>query len=261
MGKIVLYIHGMGGGADSRIPSILNDYFSYPIGQLSAETAALGYNPLRGSTFASASADNCHPAPQCHFERSEESPEEPVVSAAVRVVARTYDFDPEVAAEQIGKWVEELKPDLVIGESLGALQAMRIKNVPLLFVSPALNAPFHFQIMAWLSLIPGMTLLFDRIYRPREGDRQKLHFTFKLLRKYRAHRKIAIETALSRKSDQPFYAFFGTRDHYRKYGVVSIRTWKKYFGRTYNVYDGTHFMEEEPIRHYLIPWVIYLLKI
>lgn len=261
MGKIVLYIHGMGGGADSRIPSILNDYFSYPIGQLSAEAAALGYNPLRGSTFASASADHCHPAPQCHFERSEESPEEPAVSAAVRVVARTYDFDPEVAAEQIGKWVEELKPDLVIGESLGALQAMRIKNVPMLFVSPALNAPFHFQIMAWLSLIPGMTLLFDRIYRPREGDRQKLHFTFKLLRKYRAHRKIAIETALSRKSDQPFYAFFGTRDHYRKYGVVSIRTWEKYFGRTYNVYDGTHFMEDEPIRQYLVPWIIYLLKI
>jgi hypothetical protein len=183
-----------------------------------------------------------------------------VKTAVVKVVARTYDFDPEVAAEQIGKWVEELKPDLIIGESLGALQAMRIKNIPMLFVSPALNAPIHFQIMAWLTLIPGMTLLFDRIYRPREGDRQKLHFTFRLLRKYRAHRKIAIETALSRNNNQFIYAFFGTHDHYRKYGVVSIRTWKKYFGRTYLVYDGTHFMEEEPIRQHLIPWVNYLLK-
>ena len=228
MEKIVLYIHGMGGGGDSRIPSILRDYFAH-----------------------------CHPEPHCHPERSEGSSTE---SAVVKVVVRTYDFDPEVAAEQIAQWVEELKPDLIIGESLGALQAMRIKNIPMLFVSPALNAPIHFQIMARLTLIPGMTQLFDRIYRPREGDRQKLHFTFSLLRKYRAHRKIAIETALSRNNNQFIYAFFGTHDHYRKYGVVSIRTWKKYFGRTYLVYDGTHFMEEEPIRQHLIPWVNYLLK-
>mgnify|MGYP002519980113 CR=1 FL=1 len=214
--KTILYIHGMGGGGDSRIPSVLREYF-------------------HDCTEASS-------------------------SMSVQVACHTYDFDPEVAAVQIGKWVEELKPDLIIGESLGALQAMRIKNVPLLFVSPALNAPFHFQIIAWLSLIPGMTLLFDRIYRPREGDRQKLHFTFRLLRKYRAHRKIAIETALSRNNNQFIYAFFGTHDHYRKYGVVSIRTWKKHFGRTYLVYDGTHFMEEEPIRQHLIPWVNYLLK-
>ena len=116
-------------------------------------------------------------------------------------------------------------------------------------------------IRRWRRKQSGMTLLFDRIYRPREGDRQKLHFTFKLLRKYCAHRKIAIETALSRKSDQPFYAFFGTRDHYRKYGVVSIRTWKKYFGRTYNVYDGTHFMEEEYIYSKLIPMILNVLGI
>ena len=67
MEKIVLYIHGMGGGGDSRIPSILRDVFA---------------------------------------------------PAGVKIVARTYDFDPEVAAKQIAVWVEELKPDLVIGESI-----------------------------------------------------------------------------------------------------------------------------------------------
>ena len=223
MEKIVLYIHGMGGGADSRIPSILRDYFAH-----------------------------------CHPERSEGSSTE---SAVMRVVVRTYDFDPEVAAEQIAQWVEELKPDLIIGESLGALQAMRIKNIPMLFVSPALNAPIHFQIMAWLSLIPGMTLLFDRIYRPREGDRQNLHFTFRLLRKYRAHRKIAIETALSRKSDRAFFAFFGTRDHYRRTGVVSVRSWERQFGKSYSIYDGTHFMEEEHINALLVPKICEVLKL
>ena len=73
----VLYLHGMGGGGDSRIPSILNE-------------------ALQGSN--------------------------------VRVVVRTYDFDPETASGQIAAWVEELNPSLVIGESLGALHALRIKG-------------------------------------------------------------------------------------------------------------------------------------
>lgn len=205
--KSILYIHGMGGGADSRIPSILAE-------------ALVG---------------------------------------RVDVCVRTYDFDPEIAWGQICSWVEEVKPDLVIGESLGSLHAMRIRKVPLLFVSPALNAPLYFELMAWLTLIPGMTLLFDRIYRPREGDRQKLHFTYRTLRKYRAHRKSAIKSAITREEDKPFSAFFGSEDHYRKSGVVSIRTWEKYFGASFTIYEGTHFMEDDPIFSLLVPAVLKVL--
>ena len=86
----VLYIHGMGGGSDSRIPTILSEIF------------------------------HCH---------------------SIRVIARTYSFDPEVAADQIAAWVDELKPVLVVGESLGALHALRLRGIPHIFVSPALNAP------------------------------------------------------------------------------------------------------------------------
>ena len=39
----------------------------------------------------------------------------------IRVIVRTYDFDPEEGHAQILSWVEELRPDLVIGESLGAI--------------------------------------------------------------------------------------------------------------------------------------------
>ena len=207
--KSILYIHGMGGGADSRIPSIL------------AESLA----------------------------------------GKVCVFVRTYDFDPEIAWGQICSWVEEVKPDLVIGESLGSLHAMRITGVPLLFVSPALNAPLYFELMAWLTLIPGMTLLFDRIYRPREGDRQKLHFTYPTLRKYRSYRKAAIQIATSQHKDRSFHAFFGNADHYRKTGVVSMNTWKKYFGDSYSVYEGTHFMEDLPIAQKLVPAILNILDI
>lgn len=206
----VLYIHGMGGGSDSRIPSILSDAL-------------------------------------CPY--------------GISVHARTYDFDPEAASEQIESWVEEIKPDLVIGESLGALHAMRIRGVPHLFVSPALNAPLYFELMAWLCLIPGMTLLFDRIYKPREGDRQRLHFTFGTLRKYRAHREAALSASSRKGSDEIFFAFIGARDHYRRTGVVSLKSWKKLFGDDHIIYDGTHFMEEEHINSYLIPKVLDILNI
>lgn len=260
MEKIVLYIHGMGGGGDSRIPSILRDYFARPAKPLpSTEGAALGYNPLRGSTFASPSVDgNSHSEDNSFQNRIEGSS---MGTANVKVVVRTYDFDPEVAARQIAGWVEELKPNLIIGESLGSLQAIRIKGIPHLFVSPSLNAPLYLGNLAWLALIPGVTWLFDRIYKPKEGDRQRLHFTFSTLKKYRRHRREALKNTTRSGSEDYFFAFFGTHDHYRRSGVVSIRTWEKYFGQTWQMYEGTHFMEEEHINALLVPKICELLKV
>ena len=200
----VLYIHGMGGGADSRIPSILS---------------------------------------------------EELVSFGVNVVVRTYDFDPEIALGQILSWVKELRPELVVGESLGSLHALRIKGVPLLFVSPALNAPLYFRLQAWLTLIPGVTAIYQRIYKPREGDRQQMKFVFSVLRKYKEHRRQAMLC------ESPVYAFFGTHDHYRKSGIVSVRTWKKRFGDTFSMYEGTHFMEEEHVRAMLVDKILEILNI
>ena len=207
MSNTVLYIHGMGGGADSRIPSILRE-----------ELGDYG----------------------------------------VTVIARTYDFDPEIASLQITGWVSELSPDLIIGESLGALHALRIEGLPVLFVSPALNAAFYFEALAWLVLFPGVTWIFDRIYRPREGDRQKLHFTFNVLRKYRNHRRLALGSV---HENEQCFAFFGRHDHYMRSGIVRINTWKKYFGYAYALYDGTHFMEEEYVRSMLTQKVMEVLKI
>ncbi len=208
---VVLYIHGMGGGGDSRIPSILRSVI-----------------PAR---------------------------------SGVEVVVRTYDFDPETGAEQIAGWVRELRPALVVGESLGALQAIRVKGVPHLFVSPSLNAPLYLGYLSFLACIPGMTLLLDRIYRPKEGDRQRLHFCHGTLRKYRQHRKFALANSPRLGGTDYFFAFFGYHDHYRRSGVVSVRTWRKYFGDTYRMYDGTHFMEEEFVIGMLIPKIFEVLKI
>ena len=76
--KTILYVHGMGGGGDSRIPSILKD--------------------LLGPGYT--------------------------------VVIRTYDFDPEVASGQLAAWAAEVHPDLVIGESMGAIHAVGLRGYP-----------------------------------------------------------------------------------------------------------------------------------
>ncbi len=204
----VLYIHGMGGGGDSRIPSILNDSLA---------------------------------------------------GRGVRVVVRTYDFDPEKAAGQIAGWVDELHPQLIVGESLGAIHAIRIKGIPHILISPALNGPSYFHRFAWMFLIPGMPRLFGWIYRPREGDRQKLEFRFRLLRKYGEHRRSALANSPACGSGDYFHAFIGTRDHYRRSGIVSLRSWKKHFGETYTVYEGTHFTEEEYIHSLVVPRIVEIL--
>lgn len=200
--KEVLYIHGMGGGGDSRIPSILRDAFK---------------------------------------------------SDDINVTVRTYDFNPDVAAAEIESWVMELKPSLVIGESLGSIHAIRIKGVPHLLISPSLNGPLYLGYLSWLTFLPGMTWLFDRIYKPREGDRQRLHFTYDTLKRYIGHFKYAMANTTRVGSQDFFHAFFGARDHYRRSGIVSVHKWKKQFGETYTVYDGTHFTEEEYIYSLVIP--------
>ena len=198
----VLYIHGMGGGGDSRIPSILKE-----------DLAADGIN----------------------------------------VVVRTYDFDPEAAAVQIAAWVDELKPRLIMGESLGCIHAIRSKGLPHLLVSPSLNAPLYLGYLSWIALIPGISWLFGRIYKPKEGDRQPLNFRFSLLRKYIAHRKAAMANTPANGSRDYFHAFIGTKDHYRRSGIVSIRSWKKNFGETWTLYEGTHFTEEQFVYSLIVP--------
>ena len=196
-GKTILYVHGMGGGGDSRIPSILRE----------------------------------------------------VLAGEAEVVVRTYDFRPETATEQLSDWFSRLQPDLVVGESMGALHAIALKGVPHLLVSPALGAASWFRVMAVLVRIPGMTSLFDRVWHPREGDRQPLHFVRANLLGWPDCRRRALRNATRAGGTDYFFAFFGRHDHYRRSGVVSIRAWKKFFGPgSWTVYDGTTSAINDDIR-------------
>lgn len=173
-----------------------------------------------------------------------------------RIVVRTYDFDPETGHRQILGWVRELQPDLLIGESLGSIQALRIPDIPQLYVSPSLGAPRYLYRLAWIPLLPGGAALLHWLWPVKEGDRQRLRFEYAVLRKYKAHWKAAREAAA-----KPCfrYAFFGKRDHYKKWGIVSVSAWRKMFGDTFQEYDGTHFMEENHVLSLLVPKIREIL--
>ena len=207
----ILYIHGMGGGLDSRIPRVLKE----DLGDFLPE------------------------------------------AIEAEVIVRTYDIDPDIAFGQITSWFDEIRPDLVIGESLGSLHAIRLKGVPHILVSPAIGAA---RWMSTVSLIPGIPTLMRCIFKPYSPDRQSLDFTHKILSHYRGIRKQVLDSSPCRGGNDYFFAFFGTADHYRRSGVVSVREWVKYFGPdTYKIYEGTHFMEDEYLHTMLIPKIISVL--
>lgn len=207
----ILYIHGMGGGLDSRIPRVLKE----DLGDFLPE------------------------------------------DIEAEVIVRTYDIDPDIAFGQITSWFDEIRPDLVIGESLGSLHAIRLKGVPHILVSPAIGAA---RWMSTVSLIPGIPTLMRCIFKPYSPERQSLDFTHKILSHYRGIRKQVLDCSPRRGGNDFFYAFFGTADHYRRSGVVSVREWVKYFGPdTYKIYEGTHFMEDEYLHTMLIPKIISVL--
>ena len=206
--KTLLYIHGMGGGADSRIPNTLKGFFD---------------------------------------------PDE------LRIVIRTYDFDPEIGREQIRRWVEELNPDLVIGESLGAVQALRIRGVPHLFVSPSLGGAEQLCKWAPVTLFALGRWSLHRRFPVKEGERQPLKFRYKVMRKYKAHWEAA-KAAID--PDGYYFAFFGQYDHYKRSGVVRVDRWEELFGKdTYAEYPGSHFMEPEYIESMLVPKIREVLAL
>ena len=198
--KTILYIHGMGGGKDSRIPNYLMTVLD---------------------------------------------PKE------FRVIIRTYDFDPPVGRAQIEGWVKEEKPDLIIGESLGSIQALRIQGIPHIFVSPSLGAPRKLVQVAPLALFALGRWYLHHIYPVKEGERQPLKFTYPVLRRYKEHWEAALAAIGPKES---YYAFFGEHDHFMRSGIVRVELWRQLFGDdTYTMYPGTHFMEEEYVDALLVP--------
>lgn len=206
--RSVLYIHGMGGGVDSRTPKALRN--------------------LRRD---------------------------------LDIVIRTYDFDPAVALPQIESWVEEVKPSLIIAESMGANYAFLVgAGIPHIYLSPALGAPARFGRMRWLFHLAFVRKSVAKMFPVRPGERQSLHFDYETMSHFHEFSKLVKaavkEQALARKSGKGdmVMAFFGRRDFYRKSGIVRIRQWVRLFGKdSVHLDNESHFWEKKRVRSEMLP--------
>ena len=190
----------------------------------------------------------------------------------IQVICPTYDFDPEIAHPFILSEIERCKPDLIIGESLGAIHALRTSGYPLLLVSPAIGGPEYMCRIAPWTLIPGIPWICSRfIWHVKYPGRQKLDFRYRILMHYKAHKEAMLAAAAIRSGttlcpedggskNNYVHAFIGDYDHYRKNGVVDPDKWDALFGpETRTSYPGTHYMEDEYIRSLLVPAILSLM--
>ena len=267
--KTILYIHGMGGGEDSRIPAFLNDWFGENQPDIRVVVRTYDFHPER----AAAQIDAWYAELQPDLVIGESL-------GSVHALALYSRFHPGCGSTAPLRDRETYPSG---GMSLRSAPLPQPANAeaklapPLLLVSPALNAPKFLYAMRIPARIPAIQKLLNRIYKPREGRRQALDFTPDTLTAWGAYRifwrsqdpgvcahgEAFPEGSLSllpwghRLPDPTttqVYAFFGRRDHYRRSGVVSLKQWRRTFGPgTYALYDGTHFMEETYLRELLIP--------
>jgi pimeloyl-ACP methyl ester carboxylesterase len=275
--KTILYIHGMGGGADSRIPSVLNGWFRKHRRDIRVVVRTYDFHPDRAAEQIRAWYEELQPALVIGESLG--------ANHALALYGRR---SPGCGATALRGSRESDPSGGMLPRSAASPQPANALP-PLLLVSPALNAPKFLYALRLATRIPAVHRWINRIYKPREGRRQALDFAPDTLAAWGAYRNVADfaiangrpqepghpgpegafpegsksphlqgqgAPALKEEQSKP-YAFFGRRDHYRRYGVVSVKKWRRTFGPgTFEIYDGTHFMEETYLRRRLIPAIL-----
>ncbi|MBO7587520.1 MAG: hypothetical protein J6T13_10160 [Bacteroidales bacterium] len=211
----ILFLHGMGGGANSPVPRTLRQALSNK-----------------------------------QFTKDGEP-------CSLQVISETYDYDPEVATQQIARLKETYQPSLVISESMGAIHALGIQGIPHIYISPALNYD-RATTIAGPFIALGNSLGFH--YRTQRGaNRQQVRGDHELLARFRPMIQSYKEAVLSSQQRDPSFAFFGKSDEFKWLGIVSIEEYERLFGKTYEVHDGGHVFGTKNVRPKLIPKIVEML--
>lgn len=175
----------------------------------------------------------------------------------LNVVCETYDFDPEVATNQIAEWVETYQPALVISESMGAIHALGIQGIPHIWLSPALNYDRGAEF--FLPLVSIANMMGYTYTKQRGANRQEIRGDHELVAKFRPMIQTYKEMVVNSPQRYSSYAFFGNKDPFRTTGIVSIKEYKRLYGDSYEVYDGGHCLDVRQIQPKLLPKIVEML--
>ena len=175
----------------------------------------------------------------------------------LHVICETYDFDPEVATQQIGQWVETYQPVMVISESMGAIHALGIQGIPHIYLSPALNYDRGVKIaMPLVAICEKMGIHY---HKQRGRNNQLIHGDTKLLAKFQPMIESYKEAIRRNPHPDTTYAYFGKKDEFRRAGIVSIKEYERLFGSSYETYEGGHVLDVSNAERVLVPKIVEML--
>ena len=178
----------------------------------------------------------------------------------LNVICETYDFDPEIASQQIAGWVETYHPNLVIGESMGSIHAIGIQGIPHIYISPALYFDRGAEVARPIYAIANV-LGIDLIPEPRGPKRQELKGDPDLLAKFKPMLERYKDAVLKSPHRDPSFAFFGRKDKYMMLGIVSIKEYERLYGDSYEVSDSGHTFGIRYVKPRLIPKIVEMLDL
>ena len=177
----------------------------------------------------------------------------------LKVIRKTYNYDPDIATEQISKLVETKHPVLVIGESMGAIHALGIRGIPHIYLSPALNYDRGVDLFLPLAELGSK---FGLIYqKQRSTRRQKIVGDPRLLAKFKPMLEGYKQAILDNPRD-PSYAYFGKNDPFKVKGIVSVEEYKRLYGDSgdnYEEFEGGHVLDVSRLDDTLVPKIVEML--
>ena len=166
----------------------------------------------------------------------------------VSVIAPDIPVSPLQAMEFIKKTVEEIKPELIIGTSMGAFYIEQIKGYPRILVNPS----FH---MARLLTFRGMKR--HEFRNKREDGAKDFMVDKQMIAEYKEVEKNSFKNITSQEKEL-VWGLFGTHDK----NVNCQPDFRKAYGAShFQLFEGEHYLNDAVLKKAVLPLVKQLLSI
>lgn len=170
------------------------------------------------------------------------------IDPGISVIAPDLPVMPKDAIALLQKMVEEEKPDLLLGTSMGAFYLEQMRGVPRILVNPSFS-------MARLLTFGGMGR--QEFRNKREDGAKDFKVDKEMIAQFRELEKDAFKGITPADKDL-VYGFFGDKDK----KVNHQKDFVKHYGRDhFVVFDGEHFLNDKILSRVILPVVKKVLKL
>jgi predicted esterase YcpF (UPF0227 family) len=167
----------------------------------------------------------------------------------IKVVAPDVSMQPKTAIEQLKTLVETLRPDLIIGTSMGAFYAEMLHGIPRILVNPS----FHMS----KTLVFKNMLGNQKFLNKREDGAETFKVDKQTVAEYKEVEK-ELFSDLSTEEKERVYGLFGINDKFVNYRDE----FTKHYGKAHFIlFEGEHQLNDKVLKKTVLPLVSKLLNI